>query len=373
MNSSNCEAKKNSIAFYLLTGKINVLFSFLIACVGFVGNGLGVFVFAQKRFRLHSSSIYLFCLCLSDIFFLFMHLFEETLKTYINVFLYGQANYIDKECLQFKHSSLNDTTVTQRLLMIINITDRYNFPCRFVNYLRYFLRFLSAYIIVAFTIQRTFAIYCPFIQAKFESKRNAWNIVTLIFILGLFINMWVPFLFITITDSNNTYCGVNKEFSRIYFTLNIFYITLTLLIPILVIFVCNTFIIKFIIKASKQRKTMTNFEIKKLNSSNEKKNMENSLNKQKSPKSVLNKITIMLLIMSFSYTGLNLPYLISWCLFFYGMEINNNYDSIDRYYTYSFFKLCELANLLNYGIHFYIYCSSGYKFRMQLRQSFKTG
>ncbi|CAF0914025.1 unnamed protein product [Brachionus calyciflorus] len=231
-----------------------------------------------------------------------MHFFEDTLRTYIDVYLNDQTNSIGQVCLNFKPISLNNKTESNSLLRIINITDRFNLSCRF------------------------------------ESNKNALDIVTLIFIIGLFINIWVPFLFNTITDSNTTYCDINKEFSKAYFYLTIFYIALTMFVPILVIFICNALIIKFVLKAIKNRKNMTNnIELTKSSCCNERKTLisrietstyqnkslislnsiasksVNKIKKKSSSKKESNKITIMLLLMSFSYASLNLPYFISWC------------------------------------------------------------
>ena len=108
---------------YNTTRKINILISIVIISIGLIGNGLGVFVFAQKNFRLHSSSIYLLCLRLSDGIFLLMHFFEDTLGTYIDVYLNDQTNSIGQECLNFKPISLNNKTESNSLLRIINITE----------------------------------------------------------------------------------------------------------------------------------------------------------------------------------------------------------------------------------------------------------
>ncbi|CAF0787774.1 unnamed protein product [Brachionus calyciflorus] len=408
MNWSDCESRINSIEFYDKTRKINIYISILIIGIGLIGNGLAVFVFAQKKFRLHSSSIYLLCLCFSDGIFLLMHFFEDTLRTYIDVYLNDQTRSIGIECLQFKELSLNNHTNNNSLLRVINITDRFDFSCRFVNYLRYFLRFISAYVILAFTIQRAFAIFFPFFQTKFESNKNSWFVVTIITILGLLINIWVPFLFNPIKDQNDpsvTYCDIKKEYSKAYFFLTIFYIVLTMFIPILLIFICNILIIKYIVKAGKNREKMANLKIiQRKNSTNQQQQLgdkktlvsrfELSSGQQRSktsttssfkainqsikykpqnlsPKSESQRITKMLLLMSFSYAILNLPYFISWCLFFYQMALRKNYDIVLKYNLFSAINLCELFYILNYGVHFFIYCASGRKFRMQLKHSLK--
>jgi hypothetical protein len=82
-----------------------------------------------------------------------------------------------------------------------------------------------------------------------------------------------------------------------------------------------------------------------------------------------NKITRMLLLMSLSYAILNLPYFISWSIFFYNMAFQS-LTKAQRFYLFSALNICEIFYILNYAIHFFIYCASGKRFRTQLRDSF---
>lgn len=84
-----------------------------------------------------------------------------------------------------------------------------------------------------------------------------------------------------------------------------------------------------------------------------------------------NKITRMLLLMSFSYAVLNLPYFISWCMFFYHIGFQSASNTL-KYYLFSAINLSEIFYVLNYGVHFFIYCASGKKFRQLLRSAFAS-
>ena len=265
----DCIEQIQSSHFLINTKIVNIFATIAIIIIGLFGNGLAVFVFAQKRFRLHSSSIYLLCLAISDGMFLLMHFFEDTLRTYIDVFLNGE-NDIDPACyssdpIQATSSSTptNNTRASDSILRTFNITDRFLLSCRLVNYFRYFLRFISAYIIVAFTIQRAIAIYSPLFQAKFESNRIAWINISIIVCIGAVLNVWVPFLFSPRDLKLNEhltiqYCDIEKQYSVFYFRITIAYIVLTMLIPIIVIFLCNTIVIINIVKANKKRQSMSN-------------------------------------------------------------------------------------------------------------------
>lgn len=181
-------------------------------------------------------------------------------------------------------------------------------------------------------------------------------------------------------------------------------------IPIAVIFVCNGLIIYFIIKIGKKREilldaqnisrsscgkrshlefpdskseTMESFSMLSFQKSTTGFESRQSLNvisgtkvRRKSfvrykmrKKKESNKITRMLLLMSLSYAILNLPYFISWCLFYYHMTFSKNTNSTQKEHIFSAINLCEIIYVLNFGIHFFIYCASGQRFRKQLKDA----
>jgi hypothetical protein len=77
-----------------------MLVTVIISVAGLIGNSLGVYVFMQRRYRKHSSKIYLLVLCISDSLFLLTHFFEDTLRTFIDVTLNEKSNKIDAECIE---------------------------------------------------------------------------------------------------------------------------------------------------------------------------------------------------------------------------------------------------------------------------------
>ena len=124
--------------------------------------------------------------------------------------------------------------------------------CRVINYLRYILRFISAYIIVAFTIQRVIIVRSPLTQ-KFKSTKSAWKTVLVITLISIIINLWVCFIFkINYTDTKQ-YCDVNRDLKKSYFRITVIYIILIMLIPMVTIFTGNFIIIKYASKADKER------------------------------------------------------------------------------------------------------------------------
>jgi len=68
-----------------------------------------------------------------------------------------------------------------------------------------------------------------------------------------------------------------------------------------------------------------------------------------------------LLIISLSYAILSLPYLIAWFLYFIKVAFkhssSNQNDMIRKNYLFAFLQISEIGFILNYSIHFYIYCA----------------
>lgn len=330
-------SRLKSIAFLETSRRINLIASICVIIIGFFGNLLVTLIFIQKKFRSNSSHIYLLCSAINDNLFILIHLFEDTLRTYKTVF----------------------TIENHFLINLLNITDQNDLTCRSINYLRNILRFISVYIVVAFTVQRLFIVYQP-LSLRFKRKKAAWKTVLIIAFIALVINLWVPFIFqINLNESKDQYCDIDKKYKKEYFYLNIIYIGLIMLVPMILIVVCNILIIFRTFKNDTNRKklqakkiSLKNNSIKRelntnktnhlvTNASNVKANLmkksacksflderQNSMFRMKphystlkqlinkknyrSSKSSPKRLTVILLVISFSFVALNLPYLIEW-------------------------------------------------------------
>ena len=374
---------------------INLFITLLFIILGLIGHIITIFVFAQDRFRKNSSNVYLLCLAINDAFYLIAHFFEDTVKTYRDIFSNEE------------HSFAN----------LINLIDKYDFACKLLNYFRYVLRFVSAYTIIAFTTQRLSLVYSPF-SNKFKTKRSAWLTFLTILCFSLVVNLWVPFLFKLRDDEHLRYCDVSADWSREYFHITLAYICFIMLFPIVIITVSNSIIISNIVRADSNRNKMCSLD-PNMNETNNRFygsffsmttfNRSRASSRQSMPGRnkfssfrlqdltqlktevqrpyYLNisqligrisrqsnnsiKLTRLLVFISFSYSLFNLPYLIAWFVFYYEMILNmdNKHELAKHNYFYSVLKVVEIFYLLNYGINFYIYCASGSIFRQQLKYS----
>lgn len=343
------------------TKKFKVFASIFVVIIGLVGHVLTICVFSQRRFRTNSSNIISLCLAFNDSIFLIVHFFEDTVLNIKEIYFGDIANQSES---------------IKSIIEFLNLIDENDLTCRIINYLRYVLRFISAYIFVTFTIQRLLIVYSP-LSNRFKSKTSAWLTVLLITLVSLCANTWTLFIFEINTDGNDKYCDIKQKWRTEYFRLNAIYIFSIILIPILVIIISNILMIVKLIKNNAKRKklqpinrdsNMMMLEIKPVRKSHNssRANLRNPMTKVNSADSRSKRLTKRLILISFSYAFLNLPYLITWSVFF-SIQTFRVVDSPTKVHWFSAVQIAEIFYILNYSLHFYLYCISGSLFRNQLK------
>jgi hypothetical protein len=214
-------------------------------------------------------------------------------------------------------------------------------------------------------------------------------------------NAWVPFIFTLNTEDTHSFCDVDRNWTNIYFLVNAAYMGLLIMLPIITIFICNSLIIfktgkddmrrskykqKIRNKPSHQSSMITSVKMKSRSSSWQSSRKTVLLRKQSSIKTLAEnvlrrqptrsnasyskKMTKTLLLVSFTYAFFNIPYLISWCMFFDAMT-RRIVDPTYKNYLFAALQITEIFNILNYGIHFFVYCLAGTLFRSQLEYTFR--
>jgi len=321
-----------------------------------IGNLLIIFIYAIKKRRTNSSHVYLLCLAVNDNLFLIIHLIEDTLKTFID------AYSIEKD----------------HFLRMINIVDMNNIQCRLINYLRNILRFVSVYIVVAFTLQRLLIVFKP-LTTKFKSNKSAWKTVLVIIIISVLFNIWVPFIF-KINNGEKIFgdyqiCDVGKNYSAEYFYLNLINIILVLIIPMILILVFNGLIFSTLKKSESEGENLQENNDLKITKSKSAKiprspgfqnlsllfDTTNNKHIQKKEKSS-RKTSIKLSFLSFSYLILYLPYLICWLIFYYKVAFDPN-DFTWEIKLFSWLQIAEIFYIFYYGFKFYLLYLTSAKFR----------
>lgn len=347
------------------TRKINIHFIFVIIIFGIIGHILTIFVYGKKRFRTNSSTVYILCLSINDCFFLIVHFFEDTIRTYIDIYLL-------------------DTEDSLTFIRYLNITDRFYSACVLTNYLRNVLRFISAYIVVAFTIQRVYITYSP-LSSKFKSNKSAWFTVFSIFIISILTNLWILGFFELHIVISNQYCDIKKRLYKQYFVLTFIYTCLVILIPIVIIFIGNFLIIFQSHKNDSKRQSLQikmnsnpNLLTKPLNPHCLEKTVRIKPHYFTTDQIIKNISTIAnsskrirktLTLISFSNALLNLPYLVTWSIFYSSAAFSSEQDLAEQNFLFALSQISEIFYILNYSVKFYVYMASGSVFRNQLKYS----
>ena len=87
INNSNkySDEKLKSDLFFKTTQKVGLYASIIVIILGLIGNSIVIRVFARKRARINSSNVFMLSLALNNTIFLIIHLFEDSIRTYIDI------------------------------------------------------------------------------------------------------------------------------------------------------------------------------------------------------------------------------------------------------------------------------------------------
>jgi len=323
--------------------KVNIFAISLIVFMGLVGHLLTICVYSQKKFRQNSNTVYLLVLAINDSLFLIVHFFEDTART------------------------IKDVYSTE----FLSLVDSCHWACYLFSYLRNVIRFNSAYIIVAFTLQRLLLVYKP-LSGQMKSKQSAWSLICFICLVGSVSNSWT-FFFFRLNEKN--FCDVFEGLHFEYLILNSIYVFLVFVIPIVFLIICNCLVISksraddinrrkldqtTMIETNQMTVIISNPTTYKQKTS--KKNRYLTVMKRKQT-FYSKKITKTLVIISVAYVFLNLPYMVSWFIYFFNVETSNE---TFKNYQFAALQISEIFYVSNYAIAFFAYCLSGTKFRQQL-------
>lgn len=363
-----CENYSSSQDFLDYTRKFNIIVTIFIVIFGLTGNILSIIVFIQRKYTLKAPGIFLLFLAMSDSLFLITHFFEDTMRTYFDVYYSNdmdEQTYNITQMCTIEIQPLDTDIKTYQVFKMINIIDQSDLACKLTSFARYTFRLTSASILTAFTIQRAIVIYFPLINRIIDTTSTSWKTLIGIVAFSLTSCSFIPYLFKLNTASNDrSYCDTNKNYPELYFWVMIIYVFLSMIIPIVTIFICNTITIIHLLKARSLRYTLTNQQEDHTSSI-----YRNVIQQMKSQ-----NVTKSLILISSSYAILNLPYFIIWSIFYLEMansrkknSENDIFNSVCRKnYLYGFMQLAELLNVLNFGLIIFMYCITGQRFRAHL-------
>ncbi|XP_034839526.1 allatostatin-A receptor [Maniola hyperantus] len=281
-----------------------VYYTPLLVLLGCVGNLLSVFVFRSSKLRLQSTSQYLTALALSDTVFLLQLLVPWLSATRVS----GLFHYVGF--------------------------------CQFFVYLSYVTSCASAWLVVAFTLERFVAVLYPLRCNSMCTVKRARLVVLFLTFTSLALN--VPVLrFAAPRDGD---CDIDREYLVQAERFNLADTVVSFTLPLALIIVLNACIMSGVCSVERARAATSGLAA--------------------CPRSQ-QRVTRMLLFVSSVFVVLNLPaYTIRVLAYAYG----RNADEIGGRWT-ALQQISVMFFHTNFGINFYLYCLSGQNFRRALIQS----
>lgn len=241
----------------------------VIVILGFVGNGVSVYVFFATKLRKSSSSYYLAALAISDNLFLLSVLFVW--------------------------------------LPMIEV-DFYNKPgmCQVITYLSGTCSFLSVWLVFAFTVERFVAVRYPLLRQSVCTVSRAKN--TVVVLVALSMILYFPHTVLATvrpTMNNCTMCTFDSQWQQFLNLFNYIDTFITFIAPVVVITVLNICISRTIWKLSSVRSRLTHrtpaalLQMRRIQFPRSSRQRKNATTQ--------NKITKMLLVVSTVCLCLHLP------------------------------------------------------------------
>ena len=295
-----------------------------VMVLGILGNTVSLRVFTSKFMRRLSSSYYLVTLSASHLLVLLSYVLLEWLNKGLPQWPGGHR------------------------VPVINI----NVVCHLFLYFSYTSRFVSTWVIVLFSLERFTAICLPTYRRKLCSKRSARRLIVLLLVASALLCLYKPLLSgvhrTNEANPDSVACTRDKNHARLIFVLDSIYgFTITAL-PFLIIPALNVIILRrMLYKNTDNRGTKLVFR-------------ENKLRLE---------FTVILLAISSCFIGLNLPYLVIWCLQFWQSMHPGSPQVAER--ISGQLHIARTIFYINYCINFFLYCSTGAYYRREIKSIFR--
>ncbi|OWF52805.1 thyrotropin-releasing hormone receptor-like [Mizuhopecten yessoensis] len=296
-------------------------FTPVIFTIGLVGNILSLRVFLTKNMRKLSASVYLAALSVADLMALCFYVLTEWIRRGIPV----ESGQVTAPFLE------------------------QNGVCQILVYLQYISRFLCAWLVACFTLERYIGVCHPLKRKDICDVRSSRKIVFTLIITAFIVCSFKPFLSESVVAGNYNAptCTRSQAHADLSFVFDcVFGVSITFL-PFVIITVLNAFIIrKLLIRNKRHRecKVITEESIIRL------------------------EFTFILIAISFCFIAFNVPYSVVWYKLFV--------LSRDRFEKFNFLDTQDLLNFtrtifyINYCINFFLYSITGAYFRKELKMLF---
>ncbi|XP_063418150.1 FMRFamide receptor-like [Mytilus trossulus] len=316
--TSNQGSGQRSIGSDVFTYVTPVIFA-----VGITGNAISLLVFLTKNMRKLSASVYLAALSTADIMALIFYVLVEWIKKGIPV---GSGQ------------------VTAPFL-------ESNGVCQIILFMSYSFRFLSAWLVACFTLERYVGVCHPLKRKDVCNLRSSKRIVFFTVIISFVIASIRPWLseVLDVGPNNVPSCTRRPEHKNLSFIYDCIFVVCITFLPFLVITILNTLIIRKLIirnKRHRQVKIITEESIIRL------------------------EFTIILITISFCFIAFNTPYAIIWFKHSLQMSSMQMVDSVFVPTNQNLLIFTKTIFFMNYCINFFLYSITGAYFREELKMLF---
>lgn len=293
----------------------------VILIIGLVGNCISFRVFVSKNMRKLSASVYLAALSSADLMVLLVYVTVEWVKRGIKTSP-GQVN-----APFFEENGV----------------------CQILIYFQYISRFLSAWLIVCFTIERYMGVCHPLRRRDSGDSKPSKRIILIMVVVATLFCVYKPIL----TESqlvgsfSARVCTPNVKFRKVIFILDSIFGVLITLLPFIIITLLNFLIVRKLFirnRRHRQCKVITEESIIRL------------------------EFTIILFAISFCFIGFNLPYFVMWCRTF--LWSHGEKDMTTSQYLKDVLLFCRTIFYMNYCVNFFLYSVTGAYFRNELKMLF---
>ncbi|KAL8586556.1 hypothetical protein ACOMHN_053909 [Nucella lapillus] len=350
-----------SLAFY--TWSVPV-----VLCVGVLGNTLSLRVFLSPNMRKLSASTYLAALSTSDILALLFYVLMEWLRVFLlpNMRKLSASTYL---------AALSTWDILALLFHVLMERLRWGVPqfrndhqqpaflnttgvCHVLVYFSYVTRFLSAWLIVVFTMERYIGVCHPLKRkdmcgCRHSAPKILGGLLTVAMLLMLFKPILTSSRQFQTANSQMERCLPDPDHRLLSFVLDTVYGLSITLLPFLLISILNALIIRKLLTRNRRHKkcqVVTEESIIRM------------------------EFTVILLVVSFVFIVLNLPYCILWCQRFFLANQDIHQLLRDNDYTGDRFDHYEGALMItrvifyvNYCVNFFLYSVTGAYFRKELK------
>lgn len=294
----------------------------IVILLGTIGNILSFLVLCRLAMRTTSTCIYMQAIAVMDLAVLYVNAFRKWLTI------------------------LNEGT---------DITTTSKAACIIIHFLSYFTYDFSVWLVVAMTVERFIAIHFPLKAAQMATPSRARRVTLLLLVVFVAIN---SHMFWTVTIDDREYCIPKENYEEFHDKvmpwLDAFIYSF---VPFVVLLTLNILIIYDNRKATLRRRSMRS---------------QNRSNRTDSRQQFHQRLTAMLLSVSFSFLVCTSPKVIFISIresaFQFIVNGKVNYQGYASYLMAS--RISDFFLYLNHSINFFLYSIHGQRFRRELKKMF---